>query len=61
MTTKIQELKTFKKSKPVEIDKDILDIKMWFGTWDDFKERIMELEDDEKEATYERLELDKLK
>ena len=48
-------------SKPEEIDKDILDIKMWFGTWTDFKERITELEDDEKEDAYERSELDKLK
>jgi len=54
-------MEQFKVAKSNEIDKDILDIKAWFGNWDEFKKRINELEDDEKEAAFERNELDKLK
>ena len=48
-------------AKLKEIDEDILDIKAWFGNWNEFRKRINELEDDEKEAAFERNELDKLK
>jgi len=48
-------------AKLKEIDEDVLDIKAWFGNWNEFRKRINELEDDEKEAAFERNELDKLK
>ena len=54
------ENKQFKIAKLKEIDEDILDIKAWFGNWDELKKRINELEDDEKEEAFERNERNKV-
>jgi len=43
-----------------DIDKDIMDIKAWFDSWEELRKRIKELEDDEKEEAFERHERNKV-
>jgi len=50
----------FKSLEPEEIGSDIIDIKAWFGSWEAFRKRIKELEDDEKEEAFERNERNKV-
>jgi len=43
-----------------DIDKDILDIKAWFGSWEELRKRIEELEMMRKEEAFERHERNKV-
>ena len=42
------------------MNEDILDIKAWFGSWEELRKRIEELEDAEKDDAFERHERNKV-